>query len=322
MRNETFPGGRFRAAPPSIDAELAALATRQHGVVALAQLRELGLGDSAVSKRVATGRLHRVYRGVYAVGHPALSREGSWRAAVLMAGEGAALSHLSAALLWRVWRGGAKWIDVAAPHRRRSRAGVRIHECRHLHPRDLTYWRGIPVTTVARTLVDLTDELDEHRLANVIHEAAFRKRFDLAATRAAMVRANGRHNLALLHAALDAHAAGSAGTRSDLEDRFLALVRTAGLPKPLVNVHVPTAERLIEVDFHWPDLKLCVEIDGPGHTRPRTKREDERRDAALRDAGHEVLRVTEGDLTGRPSSVTAVLAARAAPRTARARAST
>jgi hypothetical protein len=221
----------------------------------LAQLRELGLGDRAVSKRVAAGRLHRVHRGVYAVGHRALSQEGRWMAAVLMAGEGAALSHLSAALLWRVWRGRATWIDVVAPHARRSRDGVRIHECRRLDPRDITTWRGIPVTTVARTLVDLTDEFNEHQLANVVHEAAFRKRFDLAATRAAMARANGRHNLVLLAAAL-------------------------------------------------------VEIDGPGHMRPRTQRQDRARDELLRQVGQDVLRFTGDEVEQQPSSVTTVLAAR------------
>jgi very-short-patch-repair endonuclease len=96
-----------------------------------------------------------------------------------------------------------------------------------------------------------------------------------------------------------------------LEDRFLALVRAAGLPTPLVNVKVETATRDIEVDFHWPALRLCVEVDGPGHTRPRAMREDEARDAELSEAGQKVLRFTEADLTGRPSSMIAVLAARA-----------
>jgi very-short-patch-repair endonuclease/predicted transcriptional regulator of viral defense system len=310
--HETFPGGRKYDPPPRRDVALAALAAGQHGIATLLQLREIGFADSAVSKRVRAGRLHRVHRGVYAVGHGALSQEGRWLAAVLASGDGAALSHLAAAACWQVWRARPpQRIDVVAPRRRHPGAGIRVHRCSHLDPRDTTLWRGIPVTTVARTLVDLTDELDEHQLANVIHEAAFRKRFDLATTRAAIRRANGRRRLGVLDAALDAHAAGSAGTRSRLEDRFLALVRAAGLPAPLVNVKVETATRDIEVDFHWPDKRLCVEIDGPGHARPRTKRQDDARDAELSEAGQEVLRFTEADLTGRPSSMIAVLAARA-----------
>ena len=99
----------------------------------------------------------------------------------------------------------------------------------------------------------------------MIHEAAFRNLFDAAAVRAAIRRANGRHNLHVLEKALELNAVGSAGTRSELEDRFLALTSDSGLPEPLVNTQVED----IEVDFHWPELNLVVEVDGPGHARPR-----------------------------------------------------
>jgi hypothetical protein len=145
------------------------------------------------------------------------------------------------------------------------------------------------MTTVARTLVDLSDVLSAHQLANVIHEAAFRNLFDERAVRAAIDRANGRHNLHVLTKALALNAAGSAGTRSDLEDRFLDLTSRSGLPEPLVNARVED----LEVDFHWPQQKLVIEVDGPGHTRPRTQREDAQRDARLRAAGHTVLRVAD-----------------------------
>ena len=148
------------------------------------------------------------------------------------------------------------------------------------------------MTTVARTLVDLSSALTAAQLANVIHEAAFRNRFDLAATHQAMARAAGRHELDVLAAALDAHVSGSAGTRSALEDRFLAQVGEAGLPDPLVNTRVAG----IEVDFHWPDRRLCVEIDGPGHARPRTRKDDRARDAVLSAAGHQVIRLTGDDV--------------------------
>jgi very-short-patch-repair endonuclease len=118
------------------------------------------------------------------------------------------------------------------------------------------------------------------QLANVIHEAAFRNRFNAGATMAAMVRANGRRSLARLAEALRAE---GAGTRSELEDRFLSLI--AGLPQPLVNTKIEG----IEVDFAWPGL--VVEIDGPGHRRPRTRREDAARDTRLKAAGYEVIRI-------------------------------
>ena len=169
--------------------------------------------------------------------------------------------------------------------------------------RDITTHDGVPVTTVPRTLVDLTDVLDARQLANVLHEAAFHRRFNMAATRAAMSRAAGRRNLGTLETALPAHEAGSAGTRSALEDRVLALIGPAGLPEPLSNMPVRAAGRRIEVDLHWPAQGLVVEIDGDGHTRPRTRREDAARDRALRAAGHAVVRFTGGDVDDRPAAV-------------------
>jgi very-short-patch-repair endonuclease len=286
---------------PSVDAVLAAFARRQHGLVTGAQLAQAGLGYAAVSKRVANGRLHRRHRGVYAVGHPRLSQEGLWMAAVLGAGEGAVLSHLSAAVLWKIWRRRVQGIDVVAARERRL-MGVRVHRARRLDPRDATVRDGIPVTTVARTQVDLTDVLTPEQLANVIHEAAFRNLYDARATEAAIQRANGRRHLASLQAAVRAHATGSAGTKSNLEDRFLAAVHQAGLPAPRINTRVQD----LEVDFHWPERNLCVEIDGTGHERPRTRAEDRARDRALKAAGQTVIRLHPHELE--PATIQARLA--------------
>ncbi len=269
-------------------------------MVTAAQLGKLGLTRQAVSVRAQVGTLHRLYRGVYAVGHPRLEAKGLWMAAVLAAGKDAVLASLSAAALWRISRWTTDEIFVLAPGKHRRRNDFRLQTCRHLDPRDVTREHGIPVTSVARTLVDLTDVLTAPQLANVIHEAAFRKRFSEAGTRAAMARANGRANLARLDEALELNARGSAGTKSALEDAFLARVRGAGLPEPEINVEVEG----LEVDARWPGL--IVEIDGPGHERPRTRAEDEQRDAKLRAAGYDVVRVA---LSPRPAP-----AATASPR--------
>jgi very-short-patch-repair endonuclease len=282
VSNKTCIHDRFRDAPP--DALIAAVARRQHGLITAAQLARAGLDDATVVRRAQAGRLHRVGRAVYSVGHASLSQEGRWMAAVLEAGEGAALSHLAAAKLWEIWRRRVTTIDVLSP--RRSRL-PHVHWTRHLAPQDITRRDGIPVTTVARTLVDLTDVLTSEQLTNAIHEAAFRQRFSERATREAMNRAHGRRALHVLDAALKAHASGSAGTRSALEDRFLAHVRDQGLPEPRVNTRVEE----LEVDFLWPEPKLIVEVDGPGHRRPRTHREDAERDARLTAAGYRVIRV-------------------------------
>ena len=150
---------RVARVTPSPDAEVAALAARQHGVVTLVQLRDAGLDKDAVRRRVLGGRLHRVHRGVYAVGHAGLSREGRWMAAVLGAGEDSALSHLSAASFWDVSRWRTSRISVTTTKRRQLES-VEVHTVRQLDPRDVLVHNGIPVTNVARMCVDLTDELD------------------------------------------------------------------------------------------------------------------------------------------------------------------
>ncbi len=254
-------------------------------MVTAAQLAALGLTHAALSVRVSAGTLHRLHRGVYAVGHAKLSEKGRYMAAVLAAGEGAVLAGLSAAKLWQAWRRKVPEIHVVVPGNRRLRASFRVQRTRHLHARDFTTHDGIPVTTMARTLVDLTDTLTAPQLANVIHEAAFRKRFDRISTYAAIERANGRRKL---HRLLEALQADGAGTKSDLEDRFLELV--SELPPPAINTRIAG----FEVDFAWPGA--VVEIDGPGHTRLRTRREDAIREAGLKRAGFGVIRFTAQDL--------------------------
>ena len=221
-----------------------------------------------------------MHRGVYAVGHARLSEKGAFNAAVLAAGKGAALCGLSAAVFWQAWRRKVPEIHVLVPRDHRPHPGFVVHTTRHIHPSDITEHDGIPVTTMSRTLVDLTDTLTAHQLANLIHEAAFRNRFNRHATLAAMTRANGRRNLARLATALRTE---GAGTRSELEDRFLELI--ADLPQPKVNTMIAG----LEVDLAYDGL--VIEIDGPGHNRPRTRREDEARDATLRRAGYEVIRI-------------------------------
>ena len=222
---------------------------------------------------------------------------------MLAGGDGAALNRLAAAELWRASRYRAPLLDRRAVATHDPRAS-RCTGARTSTPRDVTVHRGIPVTTVARTLVDLTDTLIAEELTNVIHEAAFRRRFSIPETREAMARANGRRKLARLDEAIELWLAGSAGLKSRLERAFLRLVIEAGLTKPIPNIHVAGAE----VDAYWPDLRLVVEIDGPNHTRPPTLRADgSQRPAARRERASTVLRFTEFELERRPGDVVAAL---------------
>jgi hypothetical protein len=184
----------------------------------------------------------------------------------------------------------AECVEVVTPTQR-SPEGVRVHRCRSLGPLDITSEDRIPVTTVHRVLVDLTDTLTKWQLANLIHEAAFRGRFVELAVRDAMARANGRHKLHVLDEAIALYRAGSAGTKSGNEDLFL----TFDLPEPLVNTHVLG----FEVDFAWPERRLVVEIDGSGHGREPTATDDERQDRALEAAGFTTLRFTAADVRER-----------------------
>jgi hypothetical protein len=224
-------------------------------------------------------------------------------AAVLAAGPGAVLAHLSSAALWRTSRFQVAIPHVLVPRRHRPIEGIVIHHCLGLDPLDVTVYRGIPVTMVARMLVDLTDVLTKFQLANVMYEAAYRRRLNLDATWRARRRANGRRNLHVLDAAIDLYLSGSAGTRSRLEDAFLSLLLFSDITEPLVNTHLHGEE----VDCHWPDRNLVVEVDGPGHERPAATQNDARKDAKLRAAGYTVLRFTDVQIERRPEEVLARL---------------
>jgi hypothetical protein len=283
-----------------VDRALAALADSQHGLAKTAQLIHAGLSHNGIAQRVKRGVLHPRYRGVYSIGHRALSREAEFHAAVLATGEGAALSREACAELLRVRRYRASVISVVSPRRGHVVPGVDVHYSRRLGPLDIVTFHGIPVTNVARLLVDLTDVLIAEELTNVIHEAAFRGMLHLGATQRAMERANGCHNLHVLDEAIDLYLNGSAGLKSRGERAFLALMQAAGIAKPLVNTKVGG----LEVDFHWPDRRRIVEVDGPPHERPSAKRVDARRDARLGAAGWTVLRIRETELEHDPEGVT------------------
>lgn len=270
---------------------LAGIATRQHGVISTAQLVGVGLTEEALRHRARVGRLHRVHRGVYAVGYIAPSDESRWMAAVLACGRKAALSHTSAAKLWGIWRGAESGTHVVVPGCIRGPSAVHVHRSRTMAPSDQSLRGGIPVTTVSRTIVDLASMLTAEQLANVIHEAAYRRLLSVRGVRAALRRTQGRRWNRRVEAALEAHLTGSSGTRSTLEDRLLSVMSSRGIPPPAVNRRLSVSGSLIEVDFVWPQAKLCVEIDGPAHDRPRTKREDRLRDSLLRSAGYEVVRL-------------------------------
>jgi hypothetical protein len=270
---------------------LAELAGRQWGVVSAGQLRALGLGSSAVARRVQAGRLHRLHRGVYAVGHAVLRREGRFLAAVLACGPGAVLSHVSAAAHWGLLQTDQAGVDVTAPRGRHGGRGVRLHRARFLIAQDTTHHQGIPITSLARTFLDLAAKLEAARLERALAQAERLRLYDLRALHDVVSRANGHRGKRALAAAI---AQEPAFTRSYLESWFLDIVRQAALPEPKPNFLLTAPDHeLIEVDFYWPTHRLVVELDGWEYHRTRDAFErDRRRDAALQAIGCRVLRFT------------------------------
>jgi REase_MTES_1575/Transcriptional regulator, AbiEi antitoxin len=287
-----------------VDLEVGELAQRQHGVVAHRQLTDIGLSPSAIRRRLGLGRLHPVHRGVYAVGHSGLSGHGRWIAAVLACGPSALLSHGTAAALWAIISSSSAQIHVVAARTRNGRRGIVLHRPRYLPEEDRAVVDGIPVTSVARTLVDLAGVLPGQRLKHAVDEAERLQLFDLRAVERVMHRGHARRGLPALRAVLDDYLGPPPLTRSELERRFLELCRDAGLPMPQVNVLVAG----IVVDMVWHESRLVVELDGHSYHRTRKAFEDDRiRDATLQAAGYRVIRITHRRLEREPAGVVELL---------------
>ena len=276
----------------SADVRLAELAGKQHGVVSLAQLSAIGMTRNAVSRRLRAGRLHRLHRGVYAVGHDALTSKARDLAAVLSCGPEAVLSHRSAALRWAFVRH-APYYEVTVAGRRLRRPGIVVRDTTSLAAEDRAVLDAIPVTSPARTLVDLAEVLTERRLADAVHEAEVQRVLDLREVERALARVSGRPSRHKLRRAIAAYGDGPPMTRTEAERRFVALCEAHSVPRPQVNVLIGT----YEVDFHWPGAKLVMEVDGGAthHTR-KAFQTDRSRDRALATEGIQVLRVTWRDL--------------------------
>lgn len=288
---------------PHRDRRIGDLAEEQEGIVTAADLAELGVGRGVVERLVRQGWLRRLYPGVYAVGHARLSRRGVWLAAVRACGARAVLSHRDAAALHGIRRSGRRRIDVTTPDRgRKGHPGIDVHRVRRLHADDVTVVAGIPVTTVARTIVDLGEVCRDDAVAKAFHEADVLRVLDIARVEAAMGRVTGRRSLRPLQALLATACDASDG--GELARRFLALCRRAGLPEPLVGAAIEVNGRTWEADFAWPAARLCVETDGWAvHGTRKAFERDPVRDADFLLAGWRVVRFTWRRVRDEPEEV-------------------
>ncbi len=283
-----------------MDLAVAKVAERQCGLVTRAQLLAAGLGRGAVAHRVAEGRLHPVHRGVYLVGHRAPVPRAREMAAILVCGPGALLSHRSAGAAWRMPVPAIREVEVSLVGRDiPSRPGIRIYRVETLHARDARRYAGLPLTSPARTLLDLGAVLTPRGLEQAVADARARRLVSETELHAVLARAPAKRGAAALRALLQREA-GPALTRSAAEELLLAIVRAAALPSPETNVRVGA----YEVDFLWRTERLVVEVDGYAfHSSLPAFERDHVRDADLDDAGFRVRRVTWRQLTQTPEAV-------------------
>jgi len=284
---------------------LARLAAAQDGVVAAAQL---DLSPKGRRTRLAQARLLAVHRGVYAVGHGDLTERGHFRAAVMACGNGARLSRLAGARLLGLWERPVEEIHVTVPSGRQPRPrGIVIH--RTTHDEHATHVRGIPCTSVARTLVDLAGSPQ----LEAVFERAERRRLVRPEVIEGMLR--GRPpGAAALRALLATHRPRSGPTRSLLERRLLAALRRSGVPEPIVNGTLDLGV-VLEPDLLWPRERVLVELDGLATHGTRTAmRRDRRRDRLAALAGWVPLRFTWDDVdSSLPAVVDDIVCALRAP---------
>lgn len=289
-----------------MDRELAELAGRQYGRVALWQLEQLGLKRAAVGGRVASGRLHTTGRAVYAVGHRVETRESAYMNAVLECGPEAVLSHRSAADLHGIRRRARGVVEITTPGRRGRRLpGIEAHCSRTLSAADITTVRSIPCTTVARTLLDLAEVGDRRGVERAVEEAERLRIFDGRALGEVLERANGRRGAPVLRA-IFADYEDPPMTQEELERRFFELCAGAGVPPPQtqVAIELPGGDTAF-VDFLWADARLVVETDGrETHGTRRAFERDRRRDRGLMLLGYRVARFTMLDLRRHEQEVT------------------
>jgi predicted transcriptional regulator of viral defense system len=295
--------GQLQTHPDRLIAELAG---RQHGVVSREQLAASGLSPDAIDGRVRRGRLHIVCRGVYAVGHRRLTHKGRWMAAVLTARDDAVLSDRAGAELWRLLPISGR-LDVTVPRVLRDRDGIRFHCCR-LQADEITRNDGIPVTTVARTLLDLAGTGDARLFERALNEAEYRRLYDAVGLSMLLARYPRRPGVPLVRSMLGRMLG---ITRRELEERFVAFVDRYRLPRPERNAWIELAPgRWIEADCLWREARLIVELDSrSAHDTSSRFDSDRERDRLLAVAGWRVVRVTWAHLRDAPARLAADLRA-------------
>jgi hypothetical protein len=286
-----------------VDRAAAALAGRQHGMVARRQLLELGMTEAMIKTRLRHGGLHRLHRGIFAYGHRSITIESRWMAAVLAFGPYAVLSHRSAGQLWGLVPRSAIAPEVTRPGRAGGRPRLVAHKGT-LTADEVVRVRGIPVTSVPRTIFDLAGmgsvkEREVERAWNEMEVREYRSRLSVPDL---IARYPGRPGTVLLARLAGSEPVGI--TRNELEEAFLALIDRFGLPRPRMNAHLAVRDRFYEVDCLWEERKVAIELDGGGaHGTKKAFHEDRERDRILTAERWTTARITWHQIKETPDEV-------------------
>jgi len=292
-----------------LDAAIAELAERQHGVVSRAQLERLGVGRRGIEVRLRRSWLHRLHKGVYAVGHRRRSPETRWLAAVLACGPGAVLSHRSAAHLWGLRGASGSHIDITVPHKSRDRGPIHRHFSL-LPPDEIAECDGIPVTSVPRTIFDMAAVSPPATVESLLREAEFRRLYDRLSLHDLLARHPRRPGSKAVRVALARLDQGDGHIASPLEERFLPFLDRHRLPRPQLNAWLEAGGERYRVDCLWLPARQIVELDGwEGHGTRSAFRGDRTRDRRLRVAGYGVTRIAWCHLDDEAEAVAADLRA-------------
>lgn len=292
-------------------ADILRLAREQHGVVSRRQLVRLGISERLIEQRVSAGRLLPVFAGVYGVGHDIIGHRGWWSAALLSGGDGAVLSHTSAAACWGLLapRNRTEIIrdfsreppqSINGPRRSPNKSKLVVHRTTRLPEEETTTRDGFPTTTVPRTILNLAATRSESQLEGLVAEAERMRLLDWRQLRDVSSRGKGWAGVGKLREIVGRWHPDVADTKSGLESRFLQFCRARALPDPIVNTYVEG----YEVDCVWKEQRLIVELDSVRfHSDLRTFERDRRKDTILTRAGYEVRRVTHEQLRDDPEFV-------------------
>jgi len=264
-----------------------------------------GVTRDEIDWRVSVGALHVIHRGVYAVGHTAITVRGRWMAAVLASGPGAVLSHRSATALWGIWGSGAGEAHVIVPRKTRSRGSIHRH-FGALPVDEVTIRDGIPVTSAARSVLDLAADKGEAAAESALRRMEYLGIYGPVSIPTLLARHPHHRGASIVARCLERLEDDPGGrVRSPLEELFLPFLDAHHIPRPRLNSWLSVGDERFQVDCLWPDARLVGELDGfQSHGTKRSFRADRKRDRQLVAASYRVFRITPDQLTKEPTQVT------------------